>query len=782
MTLGAAARPAAAACAAHAALTILLFAPVLLFGQVPYLRDVSTYYYPDYVFAAQALRGGTWPLWNPTADAGAPFLMAYPGDLLMLLVLGARRTLVLSPPLHVWLAMCGTTLLAKELGCRWRGAWVAGAALGLSGLLLSSLNLFELAHGAALAPLVVTAYLRCFRRPTGPAVALLGLLAAVLASTLAAEVALQAALVALVLTPALPTRRQWRALATAGLVAAALGAPVLLGARALIEGGARASGFTAAEALKWSVHPVVLGEMLWPRLLGDPHTMTNLGYWGQPYFPDGYPYFVSLYLGPIAIALAACAGRRHARLWLLAAIGVLLALGAHGPLSAVLPVVLPHFRSPVKFLYLTTLSLALLAGLGLARATEDRRRFATLCLAVPAGVLLSAGLAIRLAPQTSLRWAVALWPRLGRPEALPLADAWPPALLQTGALAALAAGSLWLGRRAALAPGACLVADLLATNAGVNPSAPARFYDLAPEVAGLVDRAPAARESRWFTYGIVITPGVAWSPALLRRNQDVWLYYLDRQTLWARTKALDGLDGALDEDRTGWAPPGSTLSGAEATPALHRRHHALLRLAGVRFVLSFVPLPQDLATPLGEARLPWIVQPLGLYEMRDALPRAFWVPDCEVAGSAAAARARVDDPAFDPRSRVVLESAPRGAECGRAGPGGGASTVRWRRLGPHEVEIEADGEAGYVVLLEGYHRDWRAEGPGGVISLLRADTRYCALPVPGGRVRYRVRFRPRWVWPAAGVAGLGALSALVLALRRAEKLDTSSSVALASDD
>lgn len=781
MTQGATARSLAIACAAHAAVVAVLFADVLFLGRLPYLRDVSTYYYPDYVFAASALRGGVWPLWNHTADAGAPFLMAYPGDLLMLVVLGARRTLMLSPPLHVWLGMCGATLLARELGWRARGAWLSGAVYGLSGALLSSLNLFELAHGAAWSPLVVACTLRCLRRPSGRSAALLGVAAAILLSTLAGEVMVQTAMAALVLTRALPSPRAWRALGAAAAVAAALGAPVVLGMRVLLEGGARAAGFAAGQALKWSAHPIVLAEMAWPRLLGDPHTMTDLGYWGQPFFPSGYPYLVSLYLGPLVLALAACAGRRELRLWVLAALGVLLALGAHGPLAPVLPLVLTHFRTPVKFLVVVTLALALLAGRGLEAATEDRRSLATWCLAVPAAVLLSVGLAMALKPAAALRGAVAMWPRLGAREATPVVRMWPPALLQTGALAALAAGTLWLGRRASLAPAACVVADLLATNARVESSAPADFYRLRPEVASLVRGVEPAGPYRWFSYGVANSPGLSWSPALLQRNQDVWLYYADRQVLWGRAKTLDGLAGAFDEDRTGWAPPGATLSSAESSPAFHRGNHARLRLAGVRWILSFLPLPPDVATPSGEARLPEIRQPLVLYELRDALPRAFWVPDCEVAGSAAAVRTRVEEADFDPRRTVVLDAAPAGSPCGAAAPGG-VSTVSWRRLGPHAVEVEAEGDAGWLVFLEGFHRDWRIDGAAVGPALSRANTRYWALRVPKGRVAYRFRYEPPWLWPAVAVACAGLILALVLSVRRAVKLDTSSSVALASGD
>ncbi len=781
MSQEATARSLGVACAAHALVVAVLFADVLFLGRVPYLRDVSTWYYPDYVFAAGALRGGVWPLWNPTADAGAPFLMAYPGDLVMLLLLGARGTLRLSPCLHVWLAMSGATLLAREL--RWgpRAAWLSGAAYGLSGVLLSSLNLFEMAHGAAWAPVVVACYLRCLRAPTARSAAVLGTAAAVLLSTLAGEVMIQAAIAGLVLTGALPSLRQWRALGIAGAVAALLGAPVVLGLRALLEGGSRAAGFTAGQALGWSAHPIVLAEMAWPRLLGDPHTMTDLGFWGQPYFPDGFPYLVSLYLGPMVLALAACAGRRGVRLWLLAAIGLALALGAHGPLAAVLPTVLTHFRSPVKFLLLTTLALALLAGRGLEAALEERRRLATWCLAVPSIVLVSVGLAMALAPQAARRSAASVWPRLAAPEATPVVRLWPSALLATGGLGALCAATLRLGPRAGLAPAACLVADLLATNARVDASAPGDFYALRPEVAALVRGTASHGPYRWFTYGVANSPGLQWAPELLARNHDVWLHYVDRQLLWGRTKALDGLEGAFDEDRTGWAPRGATLSAAESTPAAFRRIHARLRLAGVRWVLSPLPLPPDLAVARGEARLPEVRQPLTLHELGDPLPRAFRVGDCEVAGSADAARARAVAPDFDARRTVVLEAPPATASCVGA-PADGTSRVAWRRLGPHAVEIEADGDAGWLVVLEGYHRYWRVEGAPVPVRPVQANGRYWALAVPEGRVVYQVRYDPPWVTPALVLASAGAILSLALGLWPAAKLDTSSSVALASGD
>src|SRR5262245_45954841 len=115
---------------AHLAAVLALFAPLLFGGRMLFHRDVSTVYYPDYVFLARSLAQGVWPLWHPAADAGAPFFMPYPVTVLLVGGFGAKAALALGPALHVLLAMSGTTLLARARGCGAWGAWTSGAVLG----------------------------------------------------------------------------------------------------------------------------------------------------------------------------------------------------------------------------------------------------------------------------------------------------------------------------------------------------------------------------------------------------------------------------------------------------------------------------------------------------------------------------------------------------------------------------------------------------------------------------------------------------------------------------
>ena len=255
---------------------------------------------------------------------------------------------------------------------------------------------------------------------------------------------------------------------------------------------------------------------------------------------------------------------------------------------------------------------------------------------------------------------------------------WPPALVSTGALALGAGLALSAGPRLVLGAGILALLDLLWVNGALNPSTDAAFFTLRPEIREVVEPLRAEGPYRWFSYGVARSPALRWNPAVARRDSDVWLFYLDRQSLLPRAPVLDGLDGAFDIDRMGLAPAGSTLSVEEARPALFRHHYRRLRLAGVRWVVGFHPLPEDLVRLRASVPLPEVAEPLRLHELRDPLPRAFWVGEAEVEADPTRRAARLEDPAFDPRRTVLLEAPPPAGAAGPAGawPRARASSTR----------------------------------------------------------------------------------------------------------
>ena len=445
------------------------------------------------------------------------------------------------------------------------------------------------------------------------------------------------------------------------------------------------------------------------------------------------PTCVSIYLGlPVLLLAVSARGRR--KLWLLAVAGVVLSLGAHGPLGLLPESIHWPMRGPQKLVFLVHLAVALLAGFGLERRlSEAPRGRGRLGLVLPGLAWLGVVLALRVDPGAVRAALAAVLPPLADPRGLVAARSlWPDAWLPSAALTLAAGLALALGGAWARTVALVVALDLSIVNGGINPLAPASFYDLRPEVAALV-RGPAREGAfRWFSYGVALSPELRFTPLLARAPSDVWLYYLDRQSLLPRTHVLDGLEGGADIDRTGLSPPGTTLPVEEAVPGRFAGHHRLLQLANVRWVLSFSPLPDALVARRGEVRLPEIESPLGLYELREPLPRVLF----QSAFPDAAPAVPVD------------------------------GTVAYERVDPHTVVLRATTPPGFLVVLDGHHPDWRAEDRSGPVSLRVAFGRYQAVPTRGGETVVTLRYQPAWRAPALCLFAMGGLAVLVLALRR----------------
>jgi hypothetical protein len=351
---------------------------------------------------------------------------------------------------------------------------------------------------------------------------------------------------------------------------------------------------------------------------------------------------------------------------------------------------------------------------------------------MPGAALLLAGVAAAAAPGIVRDLLARMAPPLLDPRGLVAASTvWPSPWMTSGVLAVGAGLALARGGRTSALAAAAVLVDLLAVNGAINPLAPRSFYELRDDVAGLVRPVAEAGRYRWFSYGIAHTPGLRFEPVMAGAPSDVWLYYLDRQSLLPRAPALDGLEGACDIDRTGWSPAEATLAPDEVRPDRFSEHHERLRSANVRWVLSFRPLPAELATERGRVKLPEVQPPLALYELVDPLPRVFWV---------GAAEARGRDPLSPDR----------------------AVEVDYEAVDPHTVRLAGDTPPGMIVVLDGHHPDWTAENRSGPVALTRVGDRWRGIVTPGGPQVFTLRYRPRWRLPAFVLAGLGLLGALGL--------------------
>lgn len=726
-------REAAATAALVALVSFLPFLRGAVSGACLYFRDLSLHFFPLRRYALEGLRHGELRLWNPLVHEGVPLplpALGYPLDALGVIAPN-EWLLSLLLALHVPLGGLFFLRLARGLGLG-REAAAGGALLyALGGFYLSTVNLYVYLQAAAWAPLVVLTLMRLAEAGGRRALAVAALAVAVALSTTGVEIVAQAILAGALLGL---TRRE--PLAAGARLATALGlgtllcAPVLVLVAGQVEGSARGHGFAPEVVLAHSVHPFALVQTLVGGLFGNPANLAN-EWWGQNFFPRGFPYVLSLYLGAPVLALAvagAASGRAAARrLLVLAAIGLVVALGRWGGLAWLVEATpwLRLFRFPVKAFFTVHLAVSLLAALGLSALAEGRRRRTLGAAALGLGGLLVAlPLLPHVVPGPLAAFGAAFLPP-GFPEAarsavlaFVLRDAATGGALALAValVAGLAAGGRLSGARPAWLVLTLAVADLLRVGAGLNPMVAGRFYAPSPELA---ERLPALRQGRVFTCPSEESP--AYHAARIARGADheLWSFAVLAETLSPSFNVPLDVPTALSPDLTMLVPEERLLAPDQAACASLTALLPRLREAAVATVLSLDPLAHAELEPLF-ALAPARIAPLVVhgYALRDPPPRiALAEGEGEVRAVSATAR-RLE--------LAVVTSAPA-----------------------------------TLVVRDGWAAGWSARIDGEPVPIPRGRHRQVA--VPAGRHRVAMSYAPRGLAPAlAGALAAGLAIGLLL--------------------
>ena len=761
---------------ARTAVLILLLAASLLPhlraafpGLTYYFRDFTVTFYPLRHFWATELAAGRFPTWNPYIGEGAFVLPTlYPVDLLHVLFPGPASVSWLLT-LHFPLAAAAAYWLARELGAGRRGAFVAGAVYSMGGLAVSTLNLYVFLQALACAPLVVAALRRAAHRGGRFIPIAAGITAAALA-TLALEFVAQAIVLGLALgfceraDGTRPARSAGR-LAVALVLAIGLSAvPLALTAHALRH-SVRGTGFPRDVALGNELHPAVLLQVLLPNVMGSLSAPVE-EWWGGRFYSKGFPYFLSVYLGPCVLALAAVGWRgpeprRRVILAAAAAIGLWYALGARGGLAWAISWLPPAqwFRFPSKALLLPYVAVAVFAGFGVDRLAAGSG-WRTLG-GVAAGAVLIAG-AVAAIPRLGPEWtaqalavssdAAARGGRAVSSDALVIAA--------IGAIVAALALAVVKGRlpppRAALILSALVVVDLTRAGTGMNPQVTPGFYSLLPEIKALHLGAPGG--GRVFSYGLDASPAFRMLLASGAPGLGLWSFFLSRQALAPYANVIDRIELAEGKDLTAFVPRAPELSARDYAPAQAGEILARLRSASVTRVISLDRLSHPDLHLVAEvpAGPPGIL--LRVYALADTWPRSFVACRVHAATDGPDALARALTAATRPDSDVVLEApAITGCTTGTVTP---VSSVP----GDEEFQIEADGPAVFVTRAS-YAPGWTAVVDGRAAEVLRANGKHRAVAVAAGRHRVRMIYAPSVLAPALWATLLAAAAAAFIAVR-----------------
>lgn len=369
---------------------VLLFFNKMAFSNLILARgDTFLYFYPYWTAAAEALRSGRVPLWNPDIFMGAPMLansqigFFYPFNWPVWLFLPTPYAVSASILIHLSIAGLGAYLAGRRsMGLGRAAALFAAALFALGGYLTAQVEHINQLQGlawlpwyfAVLTPVVTGDGARQWRTLMRGALGVgvlfaLQLLAGHTQTAFISGVAISLWALFHWLTDARVAGRGIGVLARAGLVigagvalAALLAAVQLLPTLELAGQSSRQGGLSLNEVLSFSWHPLHMTRALLPA-------------YGAALFSE---YVAFLPLTALALAVVGAWGRRKrpgVLPWvLLALVMILLALGRFTPVYYLLGRVpgFDLFRVPARWLAVAALAAALLAGYG----WERLRRFA----------------------------------------------------------------------------------------------------------------------------------------------------------------------------------------------------------------------------------------------------------------------------------------------------------------------------------------------------------------------------------------------------------------------
>jgi hypothetical protein len=718
-------------------------------------RDWLQLHLPNKVHAAESLRGGDLPLWNPYASLGRPFLadteaaVLYPPNLLYL-ALDPSSALLLLTLAHFVLGLVGMLALGRALGMERWAAWLAGACFLWSAPLVARLSAGQVpyAHATCYVPLL---FLLALRLQDTFSLARLAALASALALQLLCghpQIAWVTwlGLGAFLLGRALPpTGQPLRAAATGIgglglglLVAFALAGPMLLPFLELASQGNRSAPsviFSSGGTQEW-----------WQ--------------WTSLVLPDGgrrvFHWEVNLYAGllPVVAGVAGLLRLRdpNVRGLLLAGVaGALVAAGTRTPAFALLYHTVPglssfHIHSRAAMLVV----FALIVGAGMFLSARDTLPTGARVLGQgrrPQAGALGVGVAVALAGPLVFRLAA---PAPGAAqEPFPLTR-----LALAAAVAALAAATLLLrpgrarlGARVALA--AVVLAELgLATGVARRtwhfPVSTARERPLFEALlgAGLYDATG-------------VPPRIALPPWIVRQNAGLLYKWADvagynaltLNRVWVYLHETLELTAPLDEN---------------TYPSRHIYDHGPFPYDSMNLVAGWRTEPRP-SRPAAEV-VGWQPPPGQPVLRRASDPRAY------LAGSVrrvphwrAAVAAMAEGHDFH---RVPLVETDTGLASSDEATPEDTGRVEITSFDPERVVLETQSATpALLVLAEAWYPGWTASVDGAPAPCVPANAWMRAVEVPAGTHRVELRFHSRWLGPGALLALLTA-GVLTLLVRR----------------
>lgn len=718
-----------------AALFVAAF-PGVVIGTATFFRlDYGVIGYPALHHFVESVKSTKIPLWNAYSNCGAPFLAQwgtmclYPGNV-FLLVFPLPWSLGVFCLAHLLLGAAGTYRLARS----WTGDPVAAAfgavAFAFNGAVLSALIWPNYCIALGWMPWLVLVMQLAWREGGWrlPVAALIG---AMQMLTGVPELVLLTWLFIgglwLIDRRNAPSPARWFvSVPLVVLLVSGLSAAQLLPFFDLLEQSQRAEGFHDP---RWPM-PVWGWANLFVPLFH--YFESNQGYHVQ----QGQIFLASYYPGLTVLAFSFLAvwRQRNALTWLLAGTTLLmliLALGAKGLLYPLLTRIMPGggvVRYPIKFVLLTTLTLPLLAAIGVARFRTDaadkaERRFRDLT-AVVVAVIAEVLLLVALAHGLENPYDILAKLRLNTAGRL--------ILFGLCVLAFLKAGNIEIAprlRRIYLTLALVFVgADLLTHLPNQNPTVPAATLSAQidmpdrPRFTGTLQRAMISPPAEQALLQSSVTP----------RQADLTG---KRLALWSNLNLLEA------------------VPKVNGSMTLRQRHEDELQKRLYPDNPATAPAAEGLKDFLGVRWFTREGEIIHWTERPTALPL---VTAGQATRQSPDANAVLDDLVstnFAPLEYVWLEATNPSPRV--------TATVTNFIAGSGKLQFEVHAEAPTVaVVAQSYNRNWQARVDGRHVPVLRANHAFQAVAIPAGHSHVRLDYVDLTFWNGFSISALSTLICL----------------------